>query len=158
MGACAHERHIYEVTRGGSPPLSSPHRPTLWSLTCHKTKHLMDDKWFFHQTSLWGDTMAERWEESGRDKVMAFSGQGMSEWANQHKKHTRDRRQYAERRNTLWWWRIFQILDKSVGEYVDREQKVWKIAGVNILESVSASSQPAGTLLRILGFLQWFLN
>jgi len=32
----------------------------------------MDDKWFFHQTSLWGDTMAERWEEVGRDKVMEF--------------------------------------------------------------------------------------
>lgn len=147
--ACAHERHIYEVTRGGSPLLPSPHRPTLWSLTCHKTKHLMDDKWFFHQTSLWGDTMPERWEKTGRDKVMAFLWAGMSEWTKWHKKRARDRRQYAERRNTLWWWRIFQIADKSVGGYVDREQKVWIIEGGTVLEIVSASSDQT---FRLLGF------
>jgi len=42
-----------------------------------------------------------RWEETGRDKVMAFLWARDERVAKEHKKHTRDRRQYAERRNTL---------------------------------------------------------
>jgi len=43
-----------------------------------------------------------RWEETGRDKVMAFLWARDERVAKGHKKkHTRDRRQYAERRNTL---------------------------------------------------------
>lgn len=43
----------------------------------------------------------------------------------------------------------FQVRDESVGEYADREQKVWKITQAKILGSISASSKPAETVFRI---------
>jgi hypothetical protein len=50
----------------------------------------MDDKWFFHQTSLRGDTMAEKWEESGIDKAMAFLWPG-DERVNEREQKTYER-------------------------------------------------------------------
>lgn len=158
---CAHARTnaiFMRLLVGGLP--FSPHPIDQPSEAWHVRRQSI--WWMINGSSTKRHYGATLWQRGGRKRAeikwWRFSGQGMSEWANRHKKHTRDRRQYAERRNTLWWWRIFQILDKSVGEYVDREQKVWKIARVKILESASASSQPAETVFRNLAFLRSFPN